>query len=62
MSVGTADLREIFSPGSALSSLGSLAVRPGAGRNAASPAGRSLTPGIARFTGAKAGVGTAIAR
>jgi hypothetical protein len=31
------------------------------GRHAASPAGPSLTPGIARFTGAKASVSTAIA-
>jgi hypothetical protein len=31
------------------------------GRDAASPAGPSLTPGIARFIGAKASVGTAIA-
>jgi len=36
--------------------------RDAGGRHGASPAGPSLTPGIARVTGAKAGVSTAIAR
>ena len=35
--------------------------RDAGGRHAASPAGSSLTPGIARFAGAKASVSTAIA-
>ncbi|HLC04895.1 MAG TPA: hypothetical protein VJK02_17820, partial [Anaerolineales bacterium] len=35
--------------------------RDAGGRNAACPAGPSLTPGIARFTGAKASVSTVIA-